>query len=474
MGRCIKQYPQNFFFIIMSSLLNLKNSVISRLAGKKVVFWGTRGSDARELLDLPNLKHVISLIAPLESFAVKEICLEQITNDRVDLDSYSTDFDEREVVEQLKAELLEAFQEPCVLVPYSPCALLLSAWFPRKDHVIFAGQFHEKQGYFEHKPWVETALQKSGVKTIEWDYWADKDIDSLAALRQKNNYLVFRANRSDGGAGLSLVDMQTMAPAVIKEKVPPHSGGFFGVADYLEPNIPLNINACVYPNGQVILHPASVQLIGIPYCTRRRFGYCGNDFAAITKILNENQINLLDKMTRDVGAWLAKEGYIGAYGIDALLYNGELYFVELNPRFQGSSVISARIDQDLERPNVYLNHLAAYLDLEPPNDLSLYEIAKRQTPLSHVIAHNIYAEPITIEKEIAFLLEKNCELVPSAGTKVVREAILFRQVFEKQISKDGAKLFPKIEKNVRNMTNFFVNPAGQLTLPGFDVGKASR
>lgn len=70
-------------------------------------------------------------------------------------------------------------------------------------------------------------------------------------------------------------------------------------------------------------------------------------------------------------------------------------FTELNPRFQGSSALSAAIAQELEAPDLYLDHLAASLGLVAPSrGISMREWAARQPALSRVVAHNTAAAPL--------------------------------------------------------------------------------
>ena len=109
---------------------------------------------------------------------------------------------------------------------------------------------------------------------------------------------------------------------------------FIAAAPYLVPNIPLNVNACVFSDSLVSLHSPSFQLIGLPGFTSRTFGYCGNDFAQVRE-LEGNVLDQLEHIVLESGKWLAGKGYVGAFGVDALLCKGQVYLTEINPRFQG-------------------------------------------------------------------------------------------------------------------------------------------
>jgi hypothetical protein len=138
-----------------------------------------------------------------------------------------------------------------------------------------------------------------------------------------------------------------------------------------------------------------VQLIGIPACTDRPFGYCGNDFA-LAKTIDPVVLRRLDELARRVGSWLHEENYVGAYGLDALLWGESVLFTEVNARFQGSSAVSAEIAQSLDVPDLFLDHLAASLGETCPDDgMSLAEWASQQAPRSHVVVHNTSGESIS-------------------------------------------------------------------------------
>ena len=302
-----------------------------RLAGRRLVYFGTRGTDARPLLEISNLEEVFSQIAPLEAGTIQETCLETLKRERVDLDRYSIDQDPSEAVHEIRKGLLKAFSRPAAVIPYRPSAVLASACFTRANLVKYMGIFHEFQSCFEHKPWIETQLAELGVPVIPWRYFADDDL-SLIREAAEVGPIVLRTNRSDGGAGLTLVE----DPSQLQEEWPIHTEGFLAAAPFLNPSIPLNVNACVFPGGEVSLHAPSLQLIGIPGCTNRRFGYCGNDFATAAEL--DRTLDDLEHIVVTSGRWMGRQGYLGAFGVDAIVHEDKVYLVEVNPRFQGLRV----------------------------------------------------------------------------------------------------------------------------------------
>jgi hypothetical protein len=220
-----------------------------------------------------------------------------------------------------------------------------------------------------------------------------------------------------------------------------HGDGFLAAAPLLEPNLPLNVNACVYLGGEVVMHPPSVQLIGLAQCTNRTFGYCGNDFARVAD-LGGRALHELEETTRTVGRWLASQGYLGAFGVDALLYGKEIFLVEVNPRFQGSSGHAAEILDGLGRPNLYLDHAAAFLGLDSPGSLSLRELARLQAerPLSHVVCYNRRPGSVSPALSVADDLDLVCDLLPVAGIAVEPEGALLQVTYPSPVTADGFSL----------------------------------
>jgi hypothetical protein len=417
-----------------------------RLGGRRLVYFGTRGTDARPLLEISNFEEIFSQIAPMEAVSIQETCLETIKRVRVDLNRYSIDQDDSEAVHLLRRGLLRAFSVPTAVIPYRPCAVLASAVFTRSNLVTYMGLFHEFQTCFEHKPWIETKLAELGIQVIPWKYFADDDF-ALIYEAAESGPLVLRANRSDGGAGLNLV----RDPSQIKRDWPQHLDGFLAAAPFLEPSIPLNVNACVFPGGEISLHPPSLQLIGIPDCTTRVFGYCGNDFAS-TADLDKKILDALEEITVKVGRWLSSQGYLGAFGVDALFHDGLVYLVEVNPRFQGSSSLAATLMRRLDRPDLLLDHMAAFLDLPVPRQMRLYETAREQPRAAHIVCHNVTSHALRVERLNADALPFQCTLVPRSEVEVQLDGILFDAIFNEPVTSTGMELFPQVEALIRQVT----------------------
>lgn len=112
-------------------------------------------------------------------------------------------------------------------------------------------------------------------------------------------------------------------------------------APYLGP-LSLNINAFAMASRAAVSYP-SVQLDGLEMLGARPGMYCGNDFTS-TALLPKQIVENVQEQTERIGGWLASLGYRGIYGVDFLIEPGaqHLYPVDLNPRWQGSTVLETQ------------------------------------------------------------------------------------------------------------------------------------
>ena len=429
-----------------------RDAAIARLEsaiGHRRLLWvGTRGTDARPLLAIEQFEGVVGLVAPLGIPSWNdgaEECLERISGVRVDLNAYSVDKDESVHRAELGDRLRDAMTPGTLVVTYRPTALLASAYYPRMEHAAYLGMFHGHQAAFEHKPCGETELNARGVPIIPQRYFGDSDkavmdewVEGLAA---GGGSYVLRANYSDGGAGLMVGGGVGEGHADLA-----HEGGFLAVSPFLDPNVPLNVSGCVFPSGHVTVKSPSIQLIGIRTCTGRRFGYCGNDFASVHSVLGDDGLDELEAVARLTGSWLADRGYLGAFGIDALLFEGHIRLTEVNPRFQGCSAAAASIMSDADAVDVYLDHLAAMLGLEPTDDeMTLRDQAALQSRdgrrLTQVVCYN--TGPACRAREgmvVPDLDYGNIRGTPDEGIVVAPEAMLFKVFVSDAVTATGIDL----------------------------------
>ncbi len=128
------------------------------------------------------------------------------------------------------------------------------------------------------------------------------------------------------------------------------------VTGYLENSIPLNQHIVVFDN-QCLLLPPSVQIISLS--PNKNLLYTGGDFSAV-QIVDSAVLSKMRRSSERIGKLLQDNGYRGVAGIDYLVRGNELYFIEVNPRFQSSTSL---LNQNLMAqgcPSVHELHLMAF------------------------------------------------------------------------------------------------------------------
>jgi hypothetical protein len=274
----------------------------------------------------------------------------------------------------------------------------------------------------------------------------------VESLSRDGGQYVLRANYSDGGAGLMVGGDDDSGPGKLQ-----HDGGFLAVSSFLEPSVPLNVSGCVFPSGTVTVRSPSVQLIGLPSCTTRRFGYCGNDFAAVHSILGDQGLDELQGIAAETGAWLWQRGYLGAFGLDALLWNGQIHLTEVNPRFQGCSAAAAELMAEVGMADIYLDHLAAMLGLAAPADQSPLreqgqEQARQGHKLAQVVCYNTgVAQRLRRGVVIPDLDYGELKGTPDEDILVAPEAMLFKLFVYDQVTTTGGDLPTRLSDDIAQL-----------------------
>jgi len=415
---------------------------ISKQLGKRQLYWfGIRGDDARSLADIPQFAGSFSIInryshQPLPYVQAYEDYDEYRIRDDLDtwdIDRHLTD----DVTKDFRHLLMAAVgREESAITAYRPSQFLSAIAFARQDCCQYLSMHAEHQHVFEYKPWVETAVHSLNIPMVNWRYIADEDqLDTLDLLAQ--GPVVMRPSRGSGGVGMTLID----ATQSVKSLWPSSDEFFVSVSRYLADCLPLNIGAVVWDDGVTLHHP-SVQLIGLKCSTNRRFGYCGNDLGLI-RHLDVAVIDQIEDRTIQIGNWLRTQGYRGAFGLDFLLDHGTVLFTELNPRFQGSTRISSRLDALADQPCILLDHVAAFLHLSVPTRPRLRDTINSDPPTSQIVLHNLTPSPMRVRSADVitnveqFVDVSNTDIIAPSNIAIQPNAIVAVYRFDCSITETG-------------------------------------
>ncbi|MGH7608902.1 MAG: hypothetical protein ACREOD_02995 [Candidatus Dormibacteria bacterium] len=146
--------------------------------------------------------------------------------------------------------------------------------------------------------------------------------------------------------------------------------------------LPVTVTGAVGPE-RVVLGRACLQLTGLAELTPHPLGSCGNDFSRPVP-----ESALVDRLGRQAGEWLGREGHRGLFGLDLVLAaDGRAWCLEVNPRLVASVPLWSLSARDLGEPGPLDQHLAC-LGLGPLRPASaachwsqviLYQRAERRT-----------------------------------------------------------------------------------------------
>lgn len=152
------------------------------------------------------------------------------------------------------------------------------------------------------------------------------------------------------------------------------------VSPYFKNAISINIHIATI-NCEVVLFPPSIQIV-TGY--EDHLLYQGADFICYD-FLSDSMKRKVELASREIGAFLIKKGYKGVLGIDFLIYNHNVYFMEINPRFQASSQLVNKGLIDSDQPSLFEIHMQAF------GLLSEKEIKKFTVPYCNYVftANNI-------------------------------------------------------------------------------------
>jgi len=251
---------------------------------------------------------------------------------------------------------------------------------------------HSLKVKLDEKNFTRKSLSKIGVTTIPF---IESNLNRGDYDAAKGNFglpFFLQMNVAWSGFGSFIINNSEDFERVLDE----NEGKEVSFMPFLKNAKSLNINAVRTANYNVF-SGLSFQIIGEPNCINKRFGYCGNDFNIAGK-LSVSEKRQVKEMIRKIGNWLGEQGYRGLYGLDLMSDGKNVYYTEINPRFQGST--SLFTDQQIENKMIPLTlfHLTAYLrgfSLEPKN-LVAYNSLETPVDASQILLHNLTGRDVDL------------------------------------------------------------------------------
>lgn len=267
-----------------------------------------------------------------------------------------------------------------------------------------------------------------GLTTPRWSIVRSDNLAKGALLGKVGLPAVIQVPRGSLGIGTFLAEsMEDL------QRLNARARGELVVSEYL-PGPSVNATAVV---GRRDVHLAwpSIQLVGLPSCIGGAdpFRYCGNDFGA-TAHLPPKAIHDLFAFIRILGAGLRTVGFLGLFGTDWIFNDGRWYLLELNPRFQGSTLLLSARELAAGGVPLAVEHVRAFF-----GESAIITAGRRSTtpePVTggQVVLYQRHRDWVTVGGSVsAFPVRKNDDELqwrpvgaPTPGTEVAPGAVVAR------------------------------------------------
>ena len=193
------------------------------------------------------------------------------------------------------------------------------------------------------------AFAEKHIPVIPYVAFSGKNIPDVNFLIGKKGEFVLQDVRSSSGHGTFQMSREYCKTFVAERS----QTAEYILSPFLENAAPINTHVVIFDKACVVL-PASFQLIGRD---EERFSYIGGDFH--TRFSKETY-DLIFQRSMLLGEALRSLGYRGVCGIDFMLTENELYFLEVNARFQASTFLLNKLLKKEAIPSIHQLHLSAF------------------------------------------------------------------------------------------------------------------
>lgn len=160
------------------------------------------------------------------------------------------------------------------------------------------------------------------------------------------------------------------------------------ITPYFENAIPINIHMALSDDDYRIF-PPSIQL------NSNLFKYTGSDFIKYKDLSKKTrnqvilQCNLIAKKLQSLGAR-------GLFGIDIISHNDDIYFIECNFRYQGSTFLLNKALQDHKLPSVFMIHYLSFISDFSKIPVNIYDFDVNYSSFRRTLenVHTVLPNPI--------------------------------------------------------------------------------
>ena len=248
---------------------------------------------------------------------------------------------------------------------------------PRFAHIILNDYPSFKEYFvnintYETINWItsKTFVREWMSNTIEVPPYAllskcECSFENLQSIFGNYKSFIVQKDISGGGEGTFLFNKESENQ--IKPQLSDYS--LFLVSPFLSPKISVCCHLLIDNNAPHVF-PFGIQHSII---TNNKLVYKGTDYLKGSE-LNINITKAAYNMSIEVGENLKKINYRGICGLDFILHNGTLYFIEVNARYLGSSFLINKALQEQGLPSLFELNSMCFNSQLPPKLLNDYSV----------------------------------------------------------------------------------------------------
>jgi predicted ATP-grasp superfamily ATP-dependent carboligase len=453
--------------------MNIINEIKKILKNNKWSWWGQRAHDALGLNYLIDFDYIICCDWGED---IKELWNDKVTS-LEKLNSIRKNYSNNDInnflKSNLKEEIIEKLKNGSNCIMYRSINELEKLSSKNKKIRILSAPVKLKN-FFDNKILFREKIFEIGLKAIPGEIIRMNEVNYDYLKENYGNKLVLKYPSASSGSKTYLIsnaDTYNKIKTIYKAEPV--------IAEKFMKGFSVNINAVIGERENIISAP-SMQIIGIKSLIEGEFGFAGNDFSAV-KFISKDIRNEMQFMITNLMNWMRNSGFRGMMGIDFLVSDGDVYPVEINPRFQNSTSLLTLQEIEMNRAPLVFFHLLEFAGAIK-NNFKYKGSVFDSFDGSQVILHNLEGKDIKIERSIkpgvyvyrdndvehvrsGFSLNdcKNrdeftiCCGVPYVGAFISPGAPLVKIHFRKRIlDNDFMLLRPEIELIIKKIYNKFI------------------
>ncbi len=270
---------------------------------------------------------------------------------------------------------------------------------------------------FEMRKWVK---EETTVKTLPNIFLKGTECsyDLLKNIFQYNkNGFVIQKEISDGGNGTILMTANNHKKIILDDNET------YSISEYLKNAASFNSTLIIYDND-ICFFPSSIQIVS------KDLNYKGADFIAFNDLPEHVQLNV-NHSNYEIGSLLKNAGFRGICGIDYLWDGNNVYFMEVNERFQASTYLINMSLYDNQMPSAQSMCIDAFNHKLFCQDITNFEVCYSNYAYSYN-SDNVLSlyDKLPFEQMVTKVVNDGFY----KGMKLEKNSFLFKLIFSRKIS----------------------------------------